>query len=202
MNNTIKLKTYPEPPFDRREIFRYAGVIHTTPELENLLDECIKECSGILSYRVCFDEFPIKKNENELDLGFTATNSSSLIKHLCGCRSVIIFAATVGLQLDRLINKYSRLSPAKAVLLQALGAERVEALCDNFCDDIKKQIKSENMILLPRFSPGYGDLPLNIQKDIFTVLDCPRKIGLSLNESLLMSPTKSVTAIVGIRENQ
>ena len=54
------------------------------------------------------------------------------------------------------------------------------------------------MQLRPRFSPGYGDLPLELQKDVFRVLDCPRKIGLSLNESLLMSPSKSVTAIIGI----
>ena len=50
----------------------------------------------------------------------------------------------------------------------------------------------------PRFSPGYGDLSLEMQRDIFRVLDCPRKIGLTLNESLLMSPSKSVTAIIGI----
>ena len=54
------------------------------------------------------------------------------------------------------------------------------------------------MYTRPRFSPGYGDLPINMQKDIFAALDCPRKIGLSLNESLLMSPSKSVTAIIGV----
>ena len=58
--------------------------------------------------------------------------------------------------------------------------------------------KKAAVFLPPRFSPGYGDLPLSLQRDIFRVLDCPRKIGLTLNESLLMSPSKSVTAIVGL----
>ena len=59
-------------------------------------------------------------------------------------------------------------------------------------------MQAEGKFLKPRFSPGYGDLPLEMQRDIFRVLDCSRKIGLTLNESLLMSPSKSVTAIVGI----
>ncbi|MBQ5601557.1 MAG: Vitamin B12 dependent methionine synthase activation subunit, partial [Clostridia bacterium] len=71
----------------------------------------------------------------------------------------------------------------------------IEALCDAFCADIKKEY---NTGLEPRFSPGYGDLPLSAQKNIFAVLDPERRIGLTLNSSLLMSPSKSVTAFVGL----
>ena len=89
--------------------------------------------------------------------------------------------------------KYSKISPVKALIFQAIGAERIEKLCDVFCKDIAKERKTK-----PRFSPGFGDLPLTIQKDIFAALDCGKNIGLSLTDSMLMSPTKSVTAIVGI----
>lgn len=78
--------------------------------------------------------------------------------------------------------------------MQAIGAERIEALCDTFCKDMEN-----DFVLKPRFSPGYGNLPLQIQKDIISVLDCPKQIGLTLNSSMLMSPTKSVTAITGIK---
>ena len=93
-------------------------------------------------------------------------------------------------ELDRLIAKYSHLSPSRAVMLQAFGAERIEALCEAVCAD--------GGAVTARFSPGYGDLPLNLQGDLFQILDCPRKIGLTLNQSLLMSPSKSVTALMGI----
>ena len=56
--------------------------------------------------------------------------------------------------------------------------------------------------LRPRFSPGYGDLPLALQADVFWALDCTSKIGVSLSESLIMSPQKSVTAIIGISEKE
>jgi cobalamin-dependent methionine synthase I len=58
------------------------------------------------------------------------------------------------------------------------------------------------MALRPRFSPGYGDLPLELQTNLFKVLDCQHFIGLTLNDSMLMSPSKSVTAIVGLRERE
>ncbi len=57
---------------------------------------------------------------------------------------------------------------------------------------------AEGRALRPRFSPGYGDLAIDAQKDIFALLDCERQIGLTLGDSLLMSPGKSVTAFAGI----
>ena len=95
-----------------------------------------------------------------------------------------------------MITKYSEISPLKALIFQGIGAERIEALCDSFCDDIKKEY---NCIMKPRFSPGYGDLSLKIQKDIFKVLNPEKNIGLYLNDSLSMSPSKSVTAFAGLK---
>jgi cobalamin-dependent methionine synthase I len=110
---------------------------------------------------------------------------------------VLVFAATVGVGVDRAIAKYSRIAPSKAFMLSALGAERIEALCDAFC---REYAFEKNVALTPRFSSGYGDCPLDVQRQIFYLLDCPKNIGLTLNDSMLMSPTKSVTAFVGIKE--
>lgn len=189
---TVYTRTYAAPPVNRGEILRYAGVRGRAEDVEKLLDECLEETGG-LTYRVCYAEFPIIRGE-ELDLGFIKTRSDTAKKALLGCDSVVVFGATVGLAIDRLIAKYSVLSPAKALLLQAIGAERIESLCDLFCSEtaVSKSIR-------PRFSAGYGDLPLEVQRDIFAVLGCEKNIGVTLNESLLMSPTKSVTAMFGVK---
>ena len=79
-------------------------------------------------------------------------------------------------------------------MLQAIGAERIESLCNVFENELIRQGHE----LGTRFSPGYGDLPLELQKDIFAALDCPKQIGVSLNDSMLMSPSKSVSAIIGL----
>jgi len=194
----IYTKEYAAPPYSRREIWRYSGVTQEGPEEAALLAECLGELEGRLSYRACFCECPVSLAGDEIDFGFVRVRSASLAKRLAGCQCAVIFAATVGAQLDRLIARYSAVSPAKALLLDTIGTERVEALCDTVCAELASKYASEGLLVRPRFSAGYGDLPLSMQKDIFAVLDCPKRIGVSLGAELLMTPSKSVTAIVGV----
>ena len=99
---------------------------------------------------------------------------------------------------DEELKKYERISPTKALLSHAYGAERIESLCDGFCREIEQELSEEQLYCSNRFSPGYGDLPLETQVEFFRLMDCNRQIGISLNDSLLMTPSKSVTAIFGI----
>lgn len=191
---TLDLSADLTADFDRREILRYMGCREATPEVDALVSECISECRGVFSYRVCFAETKVEVNGDKISFEFADVNSRGLAKNLSGCKSAVVFGATVGLGIDRLVSKYGRLSPSRAVALQAIGAERIEALCDSFCERLKCQYGN----IRPRFSPGYGDLSLEFQRELFSALKCPRYIGLTLNDSLLMSPTKSVTAVVGI----
>ncbi|MBQ8859500.1 MAG: Vitamin B12 dependent methionine synthase activation subunit [Clostridia bacterium] len=198
MVNTVFTRTYCAPDFDKKEILRYAGVCGEPCELEEILEGCVEEIKTKLVYKVCYREFPLTRFDGRLDLGFIKTASVGLTKNLAGCESIVLFAATVGMEIDRQIARYATLSPTKALLFQAIGAERIEGLCDAFCRDIAEEKAKIGFKTRPRFSAGYGDFPLEAQKEIFAVLDCPRKIGLTLNQCLLMSPSKSVTAIIGV----
>ena len=187
-------------PIDRRAWLRYMRSGEPTREVETLLDACEQEAEDCFDFRACYRYFAIRVEKNEVNLGFARVESASLSRHLAGCDGIFLLAATVGIGMDRLIAKHSRLSPAHALCLQALGTERVESLCDSACSYLAATKEASGKALTSRFSPGYGDLPLSLQKPILETLDCPRQIGLSLNESLLMTPTKSVTAIVGLRD--
>ena len=197
---TVYTKSYSPPPIDKKEILRYAGVGEPTAEILSLVNETLTELEGRLSYRACYCEIPVRVDGDGVDFGFTYVKSTSLSKNLFGCDSAILFAATLGLELDRMLHRLSASSPAKALILQSIGAERIEALCNAFNDEIKKNAALEHCSTRPRFSPGYGDFSIEFQRDIFRTLDCSRKIGLSLTESLLMSPSKSVSAIIGIEK--
>lgn len=195
---TVLLKHYKTPPIDKEEILRYAGMKQATPEIDALISDCLLEAGPALSYRVCYGEFPVSICGDTVNLSFTKTTSCDLAKNLAGCKSIVLFAATVGIGIDRLVSRYERLSPSRALILTAIGAERIEALCNCFNNEVKKEKEAFGLYTRPRFSPGYGDLSLEIQTHILSVLDCNRKIGLNLNNSLLMSPTKSVTALIGV----
>lgn len=200
MTPTIQLRHYPLPPIDPETVLRYMGDRSPSGEVRALLADCIAECADAFTPKVCFAEFPLTLTDTCADLSFAAVSSKSLTAHLAGCTRIMVFAATVGLEIDRRIRKNTRLSPARALCLQAIGTERIEALCDIFEAEIRRETAAHGAKIRTRFSPGYGDLPLSLQTGIFQVLACPQKIGLSLNESLLMSPSKSVTAIIGITE--
>jgi len=189
------------PPICEKEILRYGGcpIGGADEELLTLLRDCVAEAESRLTYQVCYRELPVSVADRICDLGVFRVASTDLCRYLADCDSVILFAATVGLELDRLIARYGRIAPARALLMQAFGAERIEALCDSFCAELAQEKEQKGKRVLPRYSPGYGDFSLEAQRQIFSVLDCSRQIGLSLNESLLMSPTKSVTAVVGIK---
>lgn len=189
----IYTKTYPAPPIDEREILRYAGCQQAEQETLTLLREAVREGEQALSYKVCYTESPVTLKGDFCDFGAFSVRSQALSKRLDGCERVVIFAATIGLGLDRLLQKYGKLSPAKALLLQAFGTERIEALCDAFCQELAQQSATR-----ARFSVGYGDLALETQKTVLSILDASKKIGVGLSDGLLMSPSKSVTAFVGL----
>ena len=195
---TVNLKTYSPPPVCEKEALRYMGVRGEDEELRTLVSACIAEAHSVLSYNLCYCEVPIRISEDTVDFGFASVRSRGLRALLCGCHSAIIFAATVGIGIDRLIAKSAISSQVRELAFSAIGTERIEALCEQFCNEKKGELEALGMGLRNRFSPGYSDLPLAFQKDIFAVLGCSKSIGLSLNESLLMTPKKSVTAIVGI----
>ena len=191
MTDNVWTATYTDLPVNYREVARYAGcTVDTLPERTEAL---IRE-TGSVNGKVCWVIRPLTTAGNELCFSGIRTGSEDLKKCLQGCDRVILFAATAGFGVDRLIQKYERISPASALLLQAYGAERAEAVCDAFNRDMALRYGK----LRPRYSPGYGDLPLELQKDIFTVLRPYEHIGITLNDSMLMLPSKSVTAIIGI----
>ncbi|WP_407385483.1 hypothetical protein [Ruminococcus sp.] len=195
MIRTVNLEA---PVWNRREIKRYARIQGASEEYDKLIDTCIAESEPVLSYRVCYSILPVRYENDALYLGNIAADSQTIQKAIRDAEEVLLFAATIGAPFDGLIRRYSRISPSKAVILQAIGAERAESLCDSFCEMIDTELHESGKRLLPRVSPGYGDIALLMQREIFAVLDCPRKIGLTLEDSLLMSPRKSVTAIAGI----
>lgn len=193
-----------EIPLDRAQALRYFGYGKGKAiprETENLFDDCIRDVLPVCVYRVCYGEFPVVFAGGKIDLGFTVSDSRSLSLNLEGCDRVIVFAATVGIGVDREISRYASFSATKMYAAQAIGAERIESLCDRFNGEITAKYAAENLFTRPRFSCGYGDFPLEKQTDFFAALDCNRKIGLTLNDSLIMSPSKSVTALIGISEN-
>ena len=189
----IIVKNYQPPKINVKEILRYAGMKTENPKISEILNDCLKEI-GNLDYRVCYAVMDID-TKNGVDFQAFKVNSADLSKNLNGYNKAVVFVATVGIEIDRLIKKYSVTSQVKAVIFQAIGAERIESLCNAFCLDLKGEYDK----VAPRFSAGYGDFSLDYQTEIFKLLNPEKRIGVTLLDSKLMLPSKSVTAVVGVK---
>ena len=188
------------PPPQRHEILRYMQAKEITPEMEEMLGEALSEAERSMQFSVCWREVPFSLAQNGFTLAGTPIESRDFANYLANADRLLLFAATTGLSFERVLQKAAKLSPVRALCLHAVGSERTEALCDTFCDFIAKEAKKEGLLPKPRFSAGYGDLPLSLQKQIFALLEPERQIGVSLGAGCLMTPVKSVTAFVALKK--
>ena len=168
------------------------------PELASSMEKALSLTDSALSFRVGFLVVPLSWDEDGFPVFPFEQRSEKLKKNLLGCDRAVLFAATIGSGIDRLIRRFEKADPKMGLLLQGLGAERVESLCDAFNEEVKEVSKETGRETRMRFSPGYGDLPIEVQKVFLPLLDAERRLGITLSESCLMAPSKSVTAIIGI----
>lgn len=117
---------------------------------------------------------------------------------LAGCHEAILLAATLGAQSERLLLQEQAKNSAQAVLMDAVLSAAIEAVCDHAEDQLRRELFPKRLYLTDRFSPGYGDMPLDQVKEICAVLSADRAIGLTVSASGIMIPRKSVTAIMGV----
>ena len=123
----------------------------------------------------------------------------TLAHHLAGCRSAYLVCGTIGAGFDALQRRMSISSGVDALITQAIGAALIEKWMDETDGEVAKTLEPGEAIL-SRYSPGYGDFPLEAQRTILSLLDAPRKVGVSLTDTLLMVPSKSVSAIIGVKD--
>ena len=126
-----------------------------------------------------------------------AARSMWMRTHL-GDVDVIFLCGTIGAEFDAWQRRLAVLSAADALLSQQIGLNAVEKVMDDLENEVKVKVEGEGLKLRPRRSPGYGDLPLSLSRTIISELDATRKIGVSITDSDLLVPSKSVTAICEI----
>ena len=184
----------------KKEILRYLGYQNGDCDVETdaLIASCCGELLRSITPRACFTEGKIERTGGGyLSVCGVELESRALEKNLEGCDRAVIFGATVGIGADRLIAKYSSVAPSRSVVIDAAASSLIEVFCDNVCEMIANGRETR-----PRFSAGYGDLALESQTKFAELLALQKNIGVCLTESLLMTPAKSVTAIMGIKKEK
>ncbi len=188
---------------DRAEALRYlrlpAGA-KPPAELTDRLDAAEAELLAAAVPRFVWRRFAIDRTPEGVLLRDTAVNLpgadiAALLADSPGC---LLLAATLGQTADDLIRRTETADISRALLLDALASAAVENLCDQLQAALARHFAAEKLFLTRRFSPGYGDLPLALQRPLCQLLDAGRIIGLTVSRSDLLLPRKSVTAVIGL----
>lgn len=190
--------------FDAQEALRYFGAFDNSSQALAAVQTAYAELKHELQPRYTAAQFPCTVYADRVELNIKGSvpesavfHSKNLAKHLQGCQKLYLFAATLGVQVDIALRRKTLTSAALGAAGQAVAAALIETYCDDCCRELEAKLP-EGYQLKSRFSPGYGDWPLEEQKILFPLLGCAKTIGLTLTDGCMMAPIKSVTAVIGI----
>ena len=174
--------------------------LHMPPDqFPSCLDQIVEEVRNNIECKCAYSEIDFSI-ENKTDVVFPSTNveSKSLVKFLQACQSCIFTVVTLGMGVERLLSSIPDENASERLIADAASSAFVESACD-LVQDI---INNEYGELSGRFSPGYGDLSLDFQPILLETLNARRLLGVTLNDSLMMIPRKTVSSIIGVKTNE
>lgn len=184
---------------DINEVLRYMGCPpeQAAPQTRALAEQAAAQMEQTARPRSVFREsgLSITGDGVLLESGLLLPGRD-LARHLAGCDRAVMLAVTLSAQADALIRRAESRDMALALALDCAAAALVEEVCDRLEGEIFAKYPGCHFPF--RFSPGYGDLPLSVQSGLLALLDAPRKIGLCANENHILTPRKSVTALIGV----
>ena len=188
---------------DAGEVLRYMGCPPERADtaLRAQVEARARELLAVVRPRWSWRELAITFETGGVRLeGGLLLPGADLSAHLTGCGRAAVFCATLGAEVDALIRRAERLDMAKALTLDCCASAAVEAVCDRIEAELQEKFPGRSFPF--RYSPGYGDLPLEVQGPLLDLLDAPRRVGLCATANHLLTPRKSVTAILGVAEGE
>lgn len=185
---------------NQNEALRYMGQREESNDerLLLLMNQCEKKILQAVRPRYTYKCFDIKQEEGGVSVLDTALflKGNSIKEHLKDCQKAVLMCATLSADVDRLIRTAELKDVLEAFALDCLASAAIEQVCDQVETFIKNDFSEYEMTW--RFGIGYGDLPISLQKDFLNVLNAQKLIGLNVTDSYILTPRKSVTAVIGL----
>lgn len=186
---------------NEKEVLRYLG--YRGQEIDNdiklLISECRDEVRRSITPKYIYDIFDVTPKEAGVVVEETnlVLRGKAIYKHLQKSKKAALLVVTLGNGIERLTRLYEKSNLTKALIIDACATTAVEEVCDYVESLVKDIAIKEHQNITFRFSPGYGDLPLDTQRDFINVMNANRRIGVMVSNHDLLFPRKSVTAIIG-----
>ncbi len=183
---------------DKSELLRYRGYRgqQYDIDMEAKIDKAIEICLDRITPRSIVKKYELSHSPLSVIGAQLPLEGKDIANHLEDCSGVYIIGATLGFEIEKTVGRLIKEDASLAVLVDSASTCAIESYCDDICEELQSR---EEMGLTSRFSCGYGDFPLSLQPYFSSVLEMQKRIGVYVDStSFMMSPQKSVTAVVGI----
>lgn len=170
--------------------------------LINEITEELLKLDGIKAEYRIFKDISLSKEDKSLQLeGVTFNIKPIIYRQVKEAEEVALFICTAG----PVVGEMSRQSMKDGDLLRGyvydvIGSEVVEAAADMMQEELRKRMAGSGKEITNRFSPGYCGWDVAEQHKLFSFFK-DNFSGITLTESALMNPVKSVSGIIGIGIN-
>lgn len=201
--NKIQLRN----TINKNKIYAYLGYKKEkhilTDDISNMVSSCEEEILEIARPKVIFSPIlSLSQNSGGLFVDRFLLQGKNIKAHLKDCDRAVFLVATLGAAVDKAIRTEEIKDMTRAVILDCTASVFIDEVANLAENKMRKNLFKSGDYLTKRYSPGYGDFPIEFGREILMCLDAPRKIGLSITESGIMTPRKSISAILGISKTK
>lgn len=178
---------------------KYVGIDSNQSDYYSVLKSLEKDLVRISAIKKISREFEAKKvgeYYNLPQLGLTL-KSKDIVKMFDNCDSMLFVALTLGMDIDKKIDCLQQTNVTDAMFFDALANVYVENMLNQYVLEIRQQYYKDRYFTLS-FSCGYGDLSIAYQQDFLQAVDAQKRVGIYMNDSFLLRPLKTITALIGI----
>ena len=182
------------------EALRYLGYGDNKPDdnTKKLLDICSEELLKVIQPKYVYRVFDLNEDYSIDGVDFEL-KGEAIKKHLKRCEKIAMMCVTLSSGVDSLIRRKQIGDMAQAAIIDSMASAAVEQVCDKVEEIIKKEFPHYEYTW--RFGVGYDDFPLELQQQFLNVVNASKQIGVCVNDSFMLTPTKSVTCIIGMGYN-
>ena len=192
--NKYSIKT---EDIDFKEVLNTLGYDQMDESVKELLLVCKKDLKKAM--RACFVYRVFDYVDGVMiDSGFDL-EGDSVKEHLKDSQKCICLCGTLGSEVDNLIRKKQVTSMAEAMMIDKMASFVTEKVLDKAEEIIMSDYEGYEKTF--RYGLGYGDFPITKQKEFLDMLDASRQVGVHVNDASMLMPTKSVTCIIGIKND-
>jgi hypothetical protein len=166
-----------------------------------LVDEYIEKCRKVMSPSGAFVLAKALETESveEIACGETHFLSGSIIhKMLKNSETYAFFLVTIGPEPEELARDLLANGEfLEAYITDLVASALVDSVADQVHETIRKVALVRDMKVTNRYSPGYCSWDVAEQQKLFKFFP-ENSCGITLSESSLMSPVKSISGIIGM----